>query len=498
MAFRFGSERSIGRGEVAESQIEAPFFAAFMTLCAVGLFIFHVNVGVPAYTFALAASMLVFGVTVIRVEYGIIILVLAMLLSPEIQAGAVGAHNERTVNLRYDDILIIVIFLGVLAKLAYEGRFTLWQPNPINAGIAAYFSVCLLSSMKALYIGVAAWDPSVAFFEMLKMAEFYMVFFMVTLAVNNLSQVRRHLRVFFVVSFIVCAYAISTIGTLDRVSAPFDSGGTEPNTLGGYLIVIICATVGLGLYAPMKRWRYGFFAFAVVAFVPFIMTLSRASYLALIASMAAIAVMGRRWSVVALVAAVLLASPMIMPAEVKERVLLTLEPPSGQEIVVAGRETNVHVDTSTYERIYVWKKVRFNLGVWPWLGGGVSWETVVDSQYARVLIETGVLGMAAFAFLFYRILRTMREAHRWSRDWVAKGLSLGVSAAFVGLIVHGLGTITFLIVRIMEPFWFLVALAVVAREVALADYERRVLEYRRANAPTAPGAEPALAQPAHA
>jgi O-antigen ligase len=138
------------------------------------------------------------------------------------------------------------------------------------------------------------------------------------------------------------------------------------------------------------------------------------------------------------------------------------------------------------------------LGVWPWFGGGVSWETVVDSQYARVLIETGVVGMAAFVFLFYRIMRTAREAHRWSRDWVAKGLSLGVSAAFVGLIVHGLATITFLIVRIMEPFWFLAALAVVARQVALADHERRVVEYRRANAPTSPQAQPTQAQPAQA
>jgi hypothetical protein len=36
MAF-FRSERGIGRGEVAESQLEVPMFAAFMLLCSAAL-----------------------------------------------------------------------------------------------------------------------------------------------------------------------------------------------------------------------------------------------------------------------------------------------------------------------------------------------------------------------------------------------------------------------------------------------------------------------------
>jgi O-antigen ligase len=116
--------------------------------------------------------------------------------------------------------------------------------------------------------------------------------------------------------------------------------------------------------------------------------------------------------------------------------------------------------------------------VWPYLGGGVSWDTVLDSQYAQLLIETGFLGLFTFLFMLYRILRTARQTQRWSRDWIGQGLGLALMGASVGLIVHGFGTISFLIVRIMEPFWFLMALTVVARDVAIRDHAQRVAAYQ--------------------
>ena len=35
-----------------------------------------------------------------------------------------------------------------------------------------------------------------------------------------------------------------------------------------------------------------------------------------------------------------------------------------------------------------------------------------------------------------------------------KGLTIGFIAGFVGLLFHAVGANTFIIVRIMEPFWF--------------------------------------------
>ncbi|MCH8203846.1 MAG: hypothetical protein IID09_01720 [Candidatus Hydrogenedentes bacterium] len=477
MAWPGRREYGIGRGEVAESHIEAPIFALIAVMCAAALFVVHFQFKNDNVTIALAISLLVFGMTLVRVEYGLFILLVAMLLSPEIEAGSVGAKEERAVNLRYDDILIIIIFLGVVVKHAFEGRPLLWRPNPINPGIFIYYGLCLVSTLLALRISVPAWDRDVAFFVLLKMLEFYLIFFMVGMSVTSMKGIEDQLKVFFAVSLIVCVYGIISIGTLPRVSAPFEAGGTEPNTLGGYLLIVICLCMAMRLYAPTSRWKWTFFAIASAAFVPFIMTLSRASYIALFVALVAMGAASRRLSVVALVAVVLIASPFVMPDDVITRVNDTFLP-SGVPINVPGVQGEVTIDKSAYERIYVWKKARYNLRIWPWFGGGISWDTVLDSQFARVIIETGLLGFAAFIFLLWRVLRTTHEAFRWSRYWVAKGLSLGMFATCIGLIAHGFGTISFLIVRIMEPFWFLVALTCVAREIAILDHGIRLKAYQ--------------------
>jgi hypothetical protein len=50
---------------------------------------------------------------------------------------------------------------------------------------------------------------------------------------------------------------------------------------------------------------------------------------------------------------------------------------------------------------------------------------------------------------------------RQTDDPFFKGLIMGFTAGFVGLVVHSLGTNTFILVRIMEPFWFFVGIIAV-------------------------------------
>ncbi len=467
----FRSERGIGRGEVAESRLEAPLFAGFMLVCGMILAAQHFYLGNQSITFALAVSLLVFGATVVRVEYGLYVLIIAMLLSPEIDAGT-AISGERNLNIRYDDVLIIVIFLGVMVKLSFEGRLSLWQPSPINAGIATYYALCVLSTLLACQRGLGAWDGRSACFIMLKMLEFYLLFFLVGHATRDLRDVKKILVLLFGVALVVSLYGIYSIGATPRVSAPFEKGGTEPNTLGGYLVIIICLCVALWTQAPRLWRKLLLLAIGGITFVPFLYTLSRASYLALAVGIATIAVISRNLIIAAVMVLVLAFSPILMPKEVKERVAYTIQHQSGYEVA----NTGISVDKSTAERFQVWRKVKYILGRGPVLaalGGGVSWESVLDSQYARVILETGLLGLAAFLFLQFTVLRTTRNAYRWTEDWLSRGIAMGTFAATLALMVHSVGTISFLIVRIMEPYWLLVALCVNIRNMALAHHWAR-------------------------
>jgi hypothetical protein len=253
----FRSERGIGRGEAPESQLEAPFLVGAMLLFGLALFVQHQIFHNTNATVALALSGAVFGITMMRVAFGVYILMIAMLLSPEIEMGDV-ASGERAFTIRYDDLLIMVIFFGVMLKLAYDGRFSLWQPSPINIAILLYFGLCIVSTLLALDRNLGAWDRRSAFFVMMKMLQYYMVFWLVGQAVTTRIQVRRQLAVYFIVAAIVSVYGIYSIGTTPRVSAPFETGGTEPNTLGGYLVVAMCVALALSTQAPTFARRYFF------------------------------------------------------------------------------------------------------------------------------------------------------------------------------------------------------------------------------------------------
>ncbi len=475
------SERGIGRGEVAESRIEAPFLAAFMTLCAVVLLVVQLRFQNYSLTLALAITMMVFGTTVVRVDFGVAILVVVMLMSPQIELTNRGTE-EHELNVRYDDVLIIVIFLGVLVKMAFDGRGGLWKPNPINGPIALHYLICIMATLLALRANLGAWDRRNALFVLLKMAEYYMIFFLVVNALNSLRDVRRQLTLFFIVATFLSAYVLLMAGPGERIGTPFQSQGPEPNTLGGYLMVVMCVALGIMTQAPHWRQRAVFLVLMATAFVPFLYTLSRASYFGMIVAFVTLGIVGRKWYVIAVVAATLALSPVIMPGSVKDRVNYTFQGSDGQSVIIAGQATGVQVDKSTYERIYVWNKVKFILQVAPLFGGGVGWGMILDSQYARVIMETGLIGLSAFLFLQWRLFKTTREAFRWSRSWMGRGLALGVVAATVGLVAHSIGTISFLIVRIMEPYWLLVALTVVVRSAAIEDCARQLRAQRRAQA----------------
>ena len=54
-----------------------------------------------------------------------------------------------------------------------------------------------------------------------------------------------------------------------------------------------------------------------------------------------------------------------------------------------------------------------------------------------------------------------------------KGLTIGYIAGFIGLLTHAVGANTFIIVRIMEPFWFLTAMVVVIPQIEATDKAQR-------------------------
>lgn len=102
----------------------------------------------------------------------------------------------------------------------------------------------------------------------------------------------------------------------------------------------------------------------------------------------------------------------------------------------------------------------------PILGEGVSGLGLVDAQYPLVLGETGIIGFLIFIWLLTVIFKQSLSIFKQIEDDWLKGLILGFIGGFVGLLFHSFAAATFIIVRIMEPFWFLAAIVIMLPEIS--------------------------------
>ena len=103
----------------------------------------------------------------------------------------------------------------------------------------------------------------------------------------------------------------------------------------------------------------------------------------------------------------------------------------------------------------------------PIIGEGVaSGRVMSDIQYGRILREVGLLGFFSFLWIMITLLKIgWRTFRNIELDEFSRGLSLGYFCAVIGLLVMGIGAEVFIIIRIMEPFWFLTAIVVALPEV---------------------------------
>jgi O-antigen ligase len=149
-------------------------------------------------------------------------------------------------------------------------------------------------------------------------------------------------------------------------------------------------------------------------------------------------------------------APFLLPKAVGDRVLYTFTQPIHPGQAQIG---GVRLDTSTSARLRSFQDVVFiDWPKHPTFGYGVTGYHFIDSQYLRVLAETGLVGLFAFLWLQISLFRQARDVLRKTQDPLFKGVALGFLTGLIALIIHSIGSNTFIIVRIMEPFWFLAAM----------------------------------------
>ena len=428
-----------------------------------GLCVYKLPLQVPIIVLL---SSIVFTIALIKTDIALIILIFSMLLSPELKIGGI---RGRAVVLRLDDILLLTVFLGWLAKMAMNKELGLFKRTALNQPIIGYVLICLIATALAVLQGQS--DPKESIFYLLKYFEYFLLFFMVVNNIKSMEQIKLFVFCMFLTCFLAGANAwwvhFSVGG---RASAPFEGRSGEANTFAGYLILMISVVVGLLLCSRHKQqvWLVGLLAFL---FGPFLWTMSRGAWLGLLPAVTTLMALTKKRKMVLLTTVGILAvlSPILLSDAVQQRARSTFMP--GRHYTVFGRE--MAFAESGVIRIEGWKG---SIKKWykrPLLGYGVPGFGVVgDSQYVRVLREVGMIGFVIFTWLIVMIFRVGRDTFKaCSGNDFAQGLSLGFVAGLTGLLTQALTVETFIIVRIMEPFWFLTAIIVMLPGITASQKE---------------------------
>ncbi|MDT8377025.1 MAG: O-antigen ligase family protein [Mariprofundaceae bacterium] len=409
-----------------------------------------------------AAMIIVVAFT--SVELTLYMLIVSTLLSPELTFGGGGVSDivagratttaSRGVTLRLDDLLLTLVCLTWLFRMAIYKELGSVRETPINQAVGWYWMATFFATLIGFYSGKVG---VYGFFFVLKYLEYFLLFYMVMNHLNDHETIKRFLMVMLFTCFIASLAGISQIPSGARVSAPFEGVEGEPNTFGGYLMLMFSVVLGMMLYTPRGKRRVMLIALLGIILVPFVFTESRSSYLSFVVAMGLFIVFSKKKRILIVGALVGLSlAPVVVPQNVIDRVMYTFTQAEQEGQLKVGA---VKIDTSTTERLKAWENVltkQFPKN--PFLGVGVTGGGFLDAQYPRVLLETGMIGLILFFWLLRRIWVLLRRCYADIEDPLLKGAALGAVCGYGGLLVHAIGANSFIIVRIMEPFMIIIGL----------------------------------------
>lgn len=461
--------------------------AIFVTISALlaAAFLGHLaTTGSQSILIILALGILVSTFAFLSPKASLVLLVFSMLLSPKMGFGAVSSAREAVI--RYDDILLVVIFFSWFARTAILKSKPFITSTPVQAPVLFYTSIYILSTLIGIMRGNLTAKTSIFF--LLKYVEYFLLYFMTVNIIDTKEEIKKYMGYGIVVALIVTVYAFyfyHNAGFDARATAPFEAtlgsseAASEPASLGGYYLVIFGVLLG---FMTEYSGRVLFLATAAIVFMfpAFLLTFSRASYIGFFFMALALVFLARRrnTSMAAFfVTAMLLVSLFpVLSQKVMNRITMTYQGDLATETVSVGSAGQVKMESSAAARVQSIRRVVFRqLPEHPFLGWGATGIGLGDTQYALVLGEVGITGFFIFLWMIYKIFFTAREVYRaYSEPWI-KALGLGLMITVIGLLFQSVGVNTFIIVRIMEPFWFLTAIVMVLYRGIVKDKESPAL-----------------------
>lgn len=359
--------------------------------------------------------------------------------------------------------LILATFVTAVLSM-----FANWIFNPqsldISRGYGKYFWVDVHASLPAAIYGIRA------------LLEYTLYFFVLNALLDDEVTIKDMINV-----MIVAATAVALYGIYQKLSgmetpkswtySEAESGLTirvfstigNPNSLGGYMVLVAPIAIALTLWAKdwTRRLLYGSASLLMMACL--LLTFSRGAWIGFIAGMALYTLITRNKWLALIGIGGLVAAPFAAP-DVVDRLLLAFTPEYLEKASNKGR-------VEFWARAFsIWKESPvFGAGIGT-VGDTVALKfnmpgaTWIDNQYMRVLAEMGILGFVAYvAMLLTPVFAGIKNvfAAKANSSYL-HALNAGITAAIFGMIVENVTAGIFENEVVITTFWPLIAILYVS------------------------------------
>lgn len=432
----------------------------FILLIGLSITFFTIHFSFNPKTVGVLIFLLVFIPTLIKPDIGLVIIIFSTFFSPEI---ILGITSQREITLRIEDIFLLLVIFAWFIRIAFTKDIRKTFKTKLTLPFFLYIATCIFSSLFASIFSEI--DIKYSFLCILKYLQYFLLFLMVKDNIRSLRQIKFFIGLFILVAGILAIHTNIfiqeklTLGeTFFRVGPLIGTRGkSESATLAGFLIFMMGLVGGLSISMRSIPLRIFLIFLFLIMFRAFLYTLSRGAYLAFLPMLFTLAFCSRKIISIYGIIIFLLIFTLLMPKIVRERIVNTLVAKESVE------GTYLEWEESARARIDTWQEVLFNyFPARPLFGYGVG-SRFIDSQIFLTLYETGLLGLFLLIWLWLRIFKLAKEVFNLESiksNNFTKGLSLGFLSGYIGLIVQAFSTNTFIIIRIMEPFWFITALVI--------------------------------------
>lgn len=362
-----------------------------------------------------------------------------MVLTLPLQTG-----RYKLVNFPLGAQFIDILLLGTILGLLIKGQSFIPKTN-FNRFLLLFAIFCYLSLWSGSYFinaPLPLWITDERFSAWKNYVEMFLFALVVAAAIKEKNEIRLLLVLMGISVLLVNRSYFSTLSSRDLSHFSYqvrDAGAlgyAGVNGLAAFEAMFVSFLLGTYAFTRRIYAKLGILLILATCCYCLLFSFSRGGYLGFLVGLATVGLFKTRWFLV-LTAVLVLGWQTLLPVAVQERISMTTEDAAeGQQF-----------DSSAQERLVLWEDAMDLFKRNPITGTGfqtygylgrVGGFRDTHNYYVKVLAETGIVGLALFLVLLYKLFRAGTNLFFGTQDPFWHSIGLGFIALLTSITVMNL------------------------------------------------------------